>query len=91
LGSNFTQQFTDDIQRGVRVNGNGNRVQQVLLGPVVYYDFGPVRAKFSALFGVRAENDLNVSFFHLAFSTRFGDLCARTVRMLLAKNVSIFF
>lgn len=71
-GGNFTQQFTKDTVNGaVTGNGTGNEVQHVLLGPLVSYEFGPVSVSAKALFGVRAENDANVSFYHVSFAFPF--------------------
>jgi len=70
-GGNFTQQFTNDTVGGAPVNGNGSKVQHVLLGPLVGYNFGPAEIDAKWLIGVHAENDANVSFFHLSFSFPF--------------------
>ena len=67
---NWSQQFTNDVQNGMVVNGNGNKFQHVLLGPMIGSDLGGVGVKFTGLFGMRARNDLNVSFFHLQFGSR---------------------
>ena len=70
-GGNFTQQFTNDTVNSKAVNGNGNKIQHVLLGPLVAYDFGPVTIAAKAMIGVSAENDANVSFYHLSFAFPF--------------------
>ena len=71
LGGNFTQQFTDDVSRGIVVNGNGHKLQQVLLGPYAGYDFGPVSLNARILQGVHAENGFNTSEDHLGISFPF--------------------
>lgn len=71
VGGNYTQQFTDDFKNGMLVNGNGNLMQHVLLGPVAYYNFGPFSVKALGLFGLRATNDINASFFHIVFAGPF--------------------
>jgi hypothetical protein len=67
-GGNYTQQFTDDTINGALVNGNGNRLEKILLGPTVSYNFGPVTLTGTYLAGLYAENTFNASYFHLAIS-----------------------
>jgi hypothetical protein len=69
-GGNWTQQFTDDTISGTKFN-DGNREENLLLGPYVGYDFGPVNIAAKAMFGVMAENAANVSFYHLSFAFPF--------------------
>ncbi len=72
VGGNFTQQFTKDTVNGVVTGaGTGTELQHVLLGPLVSYEFGPVNISAKALIGVSAENDANVSFYHIAFAFPF--------------------
>ncbi len=71
LVGNFCQQFTNDVQNGAVVNGNGNKFGHYLLGPMLAYDLGPAGSlKFTGLVGMRATNDLNVSFFHVQYAKR---------------------
>jgi len=66
LGGNVSQQFTDDYQDGVKVNGNGNRWFHLLMGPIASYDgFSPVSIKFLGLIGLRAKNDINYTEFRI--------------------------
>ena len=67
-GGNFTQQFTNDTVGGAAVNGNGNKLERVLLGPTASYSFGPATITGTYLDGVYAENGFNSSFFHFAVS-----------------------
>jgi hypothetical protein len=55
-GGNWTQQFTDDTASGVKVGPNGNRVERVLLGPLIGYNFGPAELNAKYLKSVSAEN-----------------------------------
>jgi hypothetical protein len=70
-GGNYTKQFSNDTINGAPVNGNGNELEHVLLGPLVSYDFGPVNIAAKALFGIEAKNDANVSFYHISFAFPF--------------------
>jgi hypothetical protein len=68
-GGNFTQQWENDTQNGHSVANS--EIQHVLLGPLVGYEFGPVNISAKAMFGVSAQNDANVSFYHLSFAFPF--------------------
>jgi hypothetical protein len=70
-GGNITQQFDNDVSRGVVVNGNGHKFQQILLGPYAGYDFGPVSLNARILQSVHAENGFNTSQYHLGISFPF--------------------
>jgi hypothetical protein len=67
-GGNYTQQFTNDTISGAAVNGNGNKLEKVLLGPTASYNFGPSTITGTYLVGVHAENTFNASYFHLAIA-----------------------
>jgi hypothetical protein len=68
IGGNYSQQFTNDTVSGATVNGNGNRLEKILLGPTVSYNFGPATLTATYLDGIYAENTFNASYFHLAVS-----------------------
>ena len=59
------------VSRGVVVNGNGHRFQQILLGPYAGYDFGPISLNARILQSVHAENGFNTSQYHLGASFAF--------------------
>lgn len=65
LVGNYTKQFTDDRQSGEIVD-DGHRVENVLLGPYLGYDFGPAQTSVRYLKGLHAENGINVSFLHVS-------------------------
>ncbi len=67
---NFTQQFTDDYHLGVRVAG-GNRVEHLMFGPVLAYNFGPVTATVRYLNDVVTRNDIAIHEVHFSLSTAF--------------------
>ena len=70
-GGNVTQQFTNDVARSAVVNGNGHRLQRLLLGPFAAYDFGPISVNARILQSVHTENGFNTSEYHLGFSLPF--------------------
>ena len=67
---NITQQTTDDRHDG-RIVGNGERIQHVLLGPMLEYDFGRFQVLARFLGDVRTRNDIAYSIARLGISTRF--------------------
>ncbi len=67
--ANYAQQINDDHLHGVIV-GNGNRVQHIMAGPYVAYDFGKFSLAFKYSQDLRTRNDLNISAAHLILSTR---------------------
>jgi hypothetical protein len=70
-GGNISQQFNNDVSRGVVVNGNGHRFEQILLGPYVNYDFGRASVNAKILQSVHAENSFNSSQYHIGISFPF--------------------
>ncbi|WP_315707829.1 SphA family protein [Brenneria uluponensis] len=74
LIGNYTKQITDDKLGGKTVSaisgfyGEGNRMEHVLVGPLLAYDFGSFSVNARILLSLRAKNDADVSFFHLGFS-----------------------
>lgn len=69
LVGNYTQQLNDDELYGVKV-GNGNKVQHVLLGPYLAYNFGRFSIAAKYLANVHTRNDLNISLAHVVLSMR---------------------
>jgi hypothetical protein len=69
IGGNFTQQFTCDTGSG-DLSGC-NEIQHVDLGPLMGYNFGPAEINLKAMFGLKAENTANASFYHLGVSFPF--------------------
>ena len=67
---NFTQQTGDDKLRGATV-GDGNRVQHVMLGPLLSYQLGRFTLGSRFLTDVRTRNDVHLSIFHVSVSTKF--------------------
>lgn len=71
---NFTKQITDDEINGDSVPavsgfyGKGNRAEHILAGPLLGYDFGAFTVTSRLLVSLRAKNDADVSFFHVAIS-----------------------
>jgi hypothetical protein len=53
------------------LNSAGNKINHVLVGPYLGYNFGPAEINFKALLGVHAENTFNASFYHVGFSFPF--------------------
>ncbi len=49
----------------------GSKIQHILVGPYLGYNFGPAEINFKALLGVHAENTFNASFYHIGFSFPF--------------------
>ncbi|QTF09036.1 hypothetical protein HC231_14810 [Brenneria izadpanahii] len=74
LIGNYTRQITDDKINGETVSavpgfyGEGNKMEHVLAGPLLAYDFGAFSVNARMLFSLRAKNDADVSFLHLGFS-----------------------
>ncbi|WP_095834342.1 SphA family protein [Brenneria goodwinii] len=74
LIGNYTRQITDDKINGKTVPavpgfyGEGNKMEHVLAGPLLAYDFGAFSINARMLFSLRAKNDADVSFLHLGFS-----------------------
>jgi len=74
LLANYTRQITDDKIDGQPVaavsglNSEGNRMEHVLAGPLLAYDFGSFTLTGKILFSLRAENDANVSFYHIGIT-----------------------
>ncbi|MCG8709192.1 transporter [Brenneria sp. 4F2] len=74
LLGNYTKQITDDKINGKSVSaipgfyGEGNKMEHVLAGPLLAYNFGGFSINARMLFSLRAKNDADVSFFHLGFS-----------------------
>ncbi len=68
LIANWTKQFTDDKKDGVVVQGlhsEGSRVEHVMFGPIVGYDFGKFAVNMRYLHSVHSENDPKMRFLHL--------------------------
>ncbi|TDQ56823.1 hypothetical protein EDC45_1782 [Mesocricetibacter intestinalis] len=68
LIGNWTKQFSDDKKAGVRVEGlhsRGNRIEHVMFGPMVGYDFGSFSLSARFLASVHSENDPKMRFLHL--------------------------
>jgi len=55
-GGNWTQQFSDDTLGGVKVGSDGHRVERVLLGPLMGYNFGPAELNAKILFTASQQN-----------------------------------
>ena len=70
LIGNYTQQTGDDKHEGATV-GDGNRVQHVMLGPLLAYKFGRFQLTGRFLSDVRTRNDVKISEFHVSISTSF--------------------
>ena len=70
LIGNLTQQTTDDRRFG-KIIGNGDRIQHVLLGPELGYNFGRFQILARFLADVRSRNDIAYSIARLGISTRF--------------------
>ncbi len=70
LIGDYTQQVSDDYQRGKRV-ADGNRAQHVMLGPLLSYKAGPVLVTARYLNDVRTRNDVALHMFHVSFSVAF--------------------
>ncbi|WP_439295111.1 SphA family protein [Lonepinella sp. BR2882] len=69
--ANWTKQFTDDKKSGVVVQGvhsEGSRVEHVMLGPIVGYDFGSFSVNSKFLASVHSRNDPKMRFFHVGVS-----------------------
>ncbi len=72
IGGNYTQQISNDSGFGAPSSAaGGGKIEHVLVGPLVGYNFGPAEVDFKALFGVQAENTFNASFYHLSVSFPF--------------------
>jgi hypothetical protein len=78
VGANYTQQFTNDTRPAQSVGPvvvlpgvNGNKLQEVLVGPYMGYNFGPVELNAKILFGVHAENTFQSNFYHFGASFPF--------------------
>lgn len=68
LIGNWTKQFTDDKKNDVVVQGlqsAGSRVEHVMFGPLVGYDFGKFAVTARFLASVHSENDPKMRFFHV--------------------------
>ncbi len=68
LIGNWTKQFTDDKKGGRVVQGlysEGSRVEHVMFGPILGYDFGAFSLTARFLASVHSENDPKMRFFHL--------------------------
>lgn len=68
---NWTKQFTDDKKNGVVVEGlhsTGSRVEHVMFGPMVGYDFGSFSVSSRFLASVHSRNDPKMRFFHVGVS-----------------------
>ena len=70
LIGNYTQQFTNDYQYGVKV-GDGNRVQHVMLGPLLEYNFGPLAVTARYLNDVKTRNDVAFHLPQISVSGKF--------------------
>ena len=70
LIGNYTQQTGDDKHDGATV-GDGNRVQHVMLGPLLGYRFKRFQLTGRFLTDVRTRNDVKISEFHVGISTNF--------------------
>jgi hypothetical protein len=74
LLSNYTKQISNDKVKGETVlttpgfYGEGNRMEHLLTGPMLAYDFGSFSTNSRILLSLRAKNDADVSFFHIGFS-----------------------
>jgi hypothetical protein len=53
---NYVNQFSDDKQNGMPVNGNGNRMRSLALGPTIDYQAGPVNINLNYQHGLYAAN-----------------------------------
>lgn len=72
---NWTKQLADDKQNGQVVrpgylNGreimaDGKRVEHVMMGPILAYDFGSFSVSSRFLTDIKARNDPKMSFFHV--------------------------
>lgn len=77
---NFVQQFENDEVNGETVEAvdgfysRGNKAQHIAVGPMVAYDFGKATLKARYLQGLHAENDANISFFHVGLSVPLQNL-----------------
>ncbi len=71
LIGNYTQQISDDRLNGARVGTDGNRVEHVMLGPLLAYQWG--RFEFTGRFlgDVATRNDIAFKTGHLSVSTKF--------------------
>ncbi|WP_040975835.1 SphA family protein [Necropsobacter massiliensis] len=66
---NWTKQFTDDKKHGAVVQGlhsAGSRIEHVMFGPLVGYDFGKFSVSARLLASVHSENDPKMRFFHMS-------------------------
>lgn len=74
LIGNWTKQISDDKISGKRVaaipgiSSEGHKVEHLLFGPMISYQFNSVTLKGRFLYNFHAENDPNMSFFHLTVS-----------------------
>lgn len=68
LIANYTQQLDNDSQFGQSLAGT--RVQHVMAGPMISYDFDRFTVTARYLANIHAENDVGVSFFHLGVSMK---------------------
>jgi hypothetical protein len=53
------------------ITSKGNKIQQIMIGPYMGYNFGPAEVNFKVLSGVHAENTFNNTFYHIGFSFPF--------------------
>jgi hypothetical protein len=53
------------------VRSSGNKLQQILVGPYMGYNFGPAEINLKVLSGVHAENALNLTQYYIGFSFPF--------------------
>jgi len=71
LIGNYTQQISDDRLAGTRVGTDGNRVEHVMLGPLLAYQWGRFELTGRFLSDVATRNDIAFKAAHLSVSTKF--------------------
>lgn len=68
LIANYTQQLENDTQFGASLANT--KVQHVMAGPMVSYDFDRFTVTARYLANIHTENDVGISFFHLGISMK---------------------
>ena len=71
LIGNVTEQFTDDTKGGTRVGSDGNRVEHVMLGPLLSYQLDRFTITARFLGDVLTRNDVALKMAHISIATRF--------------------
>ncbi|ABD86205.1 SphA family protein [Rhodopseudomonas palustris] len=66
--ANYTQQYENDSQFGVSLANT--KVQHVMVGPMVAYDFDRFTVMARYLANVHTENDVGISFLHLGIAMK---------------------